>query len=502
MTATARETVLVTGSSGFIGRKVLLRLAERYGVVGLDRDLPQQQTSPKFVCIDIESDQSVAQALQRVRVAYGENIASVIHLAAYFDLTGKPNRSYEQVTVRGTERLIRALRAFHVEQFVFASSMLIHAPAQLGQRIDEDWPLEPKALPYRESKIHAERVIREQRGHIPAVLIRPAGVYDDRGHSAFLAHQIARIFERKLIAHVYPGDLDTGQSYLHVDDLTEALLRIVERRGDLPPELAVLLGEPETLTTRELQDAIGRLIHGEKWDTYEIPKVVGRAGAWLEEQLLEEDPFVRPWMVDAASDHYELDISRARRFLSWEPRHSLRATLPTIVAALEADPPAWYRTNKLNSAVVADRAPEVAGHKAPEEHADPEKMMRAHSAHMRDMHLSTLWVHFANVMLGAWLAVSPFALGLFEPHAFTDTIMRVTASGVSPTRRSACSGSPGATWSRARPSYSSVRCHCRGAFRGPSGRTGLRECGCCSRHLYSGLPAPRSTPKTRSSGRS
>jgi len=38
--AAARETVLVTGSSGFIGRAVVMRLAERYAVVGLDRDQP------------------------------------------------------------------------------------------------------------------------------------------------------------------------------------------------------------------------------------------------------------------------------------------------------------------------------------------------------------------------------------------------------------------------------------------------------------------------------
>ncbi|MBA2547776.1 MAG: NAD(P)-dependent oxidoreductase, partial [Burkholderiaceae bacterium] len=38
--AAARATVLVTGSSGFIGRAVSMRLAEHYAVVGLDRDPP------------------------------------------------------------------------------------------------------------------------------------------------------------------------------------------------------------------------------------------------------------------------------------------------------------------------------------------------------------------------------------------------------------------------------------------------------------------------------
>ena len=52
-------------------------------------------------------------------------------------------------------------------------------------------------------------------------------------------------------------------------------------------------------------------------------------------------------MIDRANDHYALDITRARALLGWEPKRSLRATLPTIVAALKADPLGWYRENEL-----------------------------------------------------------------------------------------------------------------------------------------------------------
>src|SRR3546814_19649339 len=114
--------------------------------------------------------------------------------------------------------------------------MLVHAPGKRGQPIDEDWPLDPK-LPYRESKIRTERLIHDQRGSIPAVLVRPAGVYDDLCRSAFLSRQIARIYERKLISHVYPEALEAGQPFLPTDDLTDALLSIFERRTELPPAL-------------------------------------------------------------------------------------------------------------------------------------------------------------------------------------------------------------------------------------------------------------------------
>src|SRR5687768_15324736 len=149
----AKEVVIVTGSSGFIGSAVIQKFAGRYRVVGFDRDVsPHPPPAAECVCIDLTSHASVEAAFSRVHTAYGEHIASVIHLAAYFDLTGEPNPKYDEITVRGTERLLRALQAFDVEQFVFASTMLVHAPGKPGQKINEDWPLDPK-LPYRESKI-------------------------------------------------------------------------------------------------------------------------------------------------------------------------------------------------------------------------------------------------------------------------------------------------------------------------------------------------------------
>jgi nucleoside-diphosphate-sugar epimerase len=69
-----------------------------------------------------------------VRTAYGSRIASVIHLAAYFDLTGQPNPLYDEITVHGTEKLLRALQSFEVGQFVFASSMLDRAQNRKGYR--------------------------------------------------------------------------------------------------------------------------------------------------------------------------------------------------------------------------------------------------------------------------------------------------------------------------------------------------------------------------------
>ena len=61
---------------------------------------------------DITSDDALANACDQLRARYGTRIASVIHLAAFYDFSGEPNPLYDEVNVKGTQRLLRALRAF------------------------------------------------------------------------------------------------------------------------------------------------------------------------------------------------------------------------------------------------------------------------------------------------------------------------------------------------------------------------------------------------------
>ena len=354
---TQKELILVTGASGRIGTATVTRLAGRFNVDGFDRagpPVPPPVTEHVIDC-DLTSDESVKRALETVRQKHGARIASVIHLAAYYDFSGEPSPLYEDLTVRGTERLLHGLRDFEVGQFVFSSTMLVHAPTEPGRPINEDWPLDPK-WEYPKSKVETEALIRAERGNIPVVLLRIAGVYEDRCHSIPLAHQMKRIYERQLTGRFFPGDLSHGASFLHMDDLVEALVLTIERRTQLPPEAVLLLGEDETLSFDYLQRAFGKLLHGPdtEWETHVIPKIAAKTGAWLQdlplvERITGEEAFIKPWMVDIADDHYELDIARVRQLLGWNPQRTLRETLPKMAAALKAEPALWYKENDLGA---------------------------------------------------------------------------------------------------------------------------------------------------------
>jgi nucleoside-diphosphate-sugar epimerase len=356
---TQRPTVIVTGSSGLIGCPVCRRLDEvGFRVAGFDRPgAPHPPPEAMNIPCDLTDESSVSRAVETVKRELGPRVASVVHLAAYYDFSGEDSPLYEKLTVHGTRRLLRMLRdpsrGMSLEQFAFSSTMLVHAPCEPGQFIDEDWPIEP-TWAYPKSKVEAEQTIAAERGETRAVFLRIAGVYDNACHSIPLAHQIDRIYRGKLTSRVYPGPTSHGQNFVHLDDVVESIVLTVQKRAALPEQVAILIGEPVTLTYDELQHTIARLLEGESFETHRVPGVVAKVGAWLQDVVPGSDPFIKPWMIDRAAEHYALDIARARQLLDWEPKRSLRETLPRMIEALRAHPAKWYEENNLGEPPTED----------------------------------------------------------------------------------------------------------------------------------------------------
>ncbi len=409
--APERPIVLITGAAGDVGAALVSALRERgYEVVGLD--LEGKTCACDLIAVDLTSEASVRLALRRFRDRYGDSIASVIHLAAYFDFTGEEHPAYEAVNVEGTRNLLRALEGFDVGQIVYSGTMLVHRPGEPGLPITEQAAIEPKWA-YPQSKAEAEEVIRAEHGGTPYVLLHLAGLYDERTAVPTLAEQIRRIYERDPHAHAYAGALETGQSFIHKDDMVDAFVRAVDRREELPAEATILVGEPEAVGYGELQERLAELIHGaEHWRTVSLPKPLAAAGAWLEEKSEPlvpdafdhgEKPFVRPFMVELADDHYELDVSRAKELLGWEPRRSIREELPGLVASLKADPLGWYEANGLTPPHWLTAADERAH--------DAERVRAQAEDERRKEHARFIWAPFFNMALGLWLVTSPAILG-------------------------------------------------------------------------------------------
>lgn len=345
--STQKPTVIITGSSGFIGKAIAARLSPQFTVIGFDQKISGSSKDSENYEVDISSLNSISQALELVKVKHGNHIASVVHLAAYYSFAEEESPQYEKITVKGTENLLTALNNYTVEQFVFSSTMLVHKPAQKGEKIKETSPVEP-SWAYPASKVAAEKILKGSSSDIPIVSLRIAGVYDDRCHSIPISNQIVRIYEKHLSSHFFPGDSSKGQAFIHLNDLVDAIDKVVQKRKQLPKQLDLLLGEPEVVSYNQLQEKIGQLLYSHEWDSLKVPTWFAKTGAWLQHHTpFIRKPFVKHWMIDFADDHYDLDITQAQRLLNWHPNHQLKKTIPLMLDALKTDPVRWYKENKL-----------------------------------------------------------------------------------------------------------------------------------------------------------
>ncbi len=405
-----RPLVLITGGAGNIGTALIHALKSDYRIISLDRHTTDEADhSYEF---DLTSPDSVTEVMAQIAAEHGERFAAVVHLAAYFDFTGEQSPLYQKVNIDGTLNLLKALKPYQVERLIYSSTMLVYQPGSPGEKISEASADDPRWA-YPESKARAEAVIREHAGDMPFTLLRLAGMYNEMNCVPTLAHQIARIFEETLKSHLYSGDTDAGQAFVHQQDMIDAFRRTIDRRQELPHDNVILVGEDRTDSYESLQNRIGELIHGdEKWQTLTVPSPIAKVGAWAEEHsepLIPDDfdhgekPFIRPFMIDMASDHYELDISQARQQLGWEPRYRLYDVLADMVQNLKRDPLAWYQANGITP-------PDWVA-SAQDQGRNPDQVLAAHHARERDQHYQFLWAHFFNMALGAWLVTSPAILG-------------------------------------------------------------------------------------------
>ncbi|XKH60433.1 NAD-dependent epimerase/dehydratase family protein [Halomonas sediminis] len=405
-----RPIVIITGAAGGIGTALTHSLKRDYWIIGLDmKEAKDADESHEF---DLTSVDSIKEAMDKIADRHGRDIAAVVHLAAYFDFTGEESPLYDKVNVQGTSNLLTALQDMNVDRFIYSSTMLVHKPQIPGRKITEHTPIAP-TWAYPKSKAETEAVIRDQAGDMPYTLLRLAGMYDENHCVPTLSHQIARIYEDSFKSHLYAGNTGAGQACIHKEDMIDAFRRTIDRRHDLPRENEILVGEPHCVSYEALQNRIGELIHGKAhWKTLSMPKPLAKTGALLEEKsepLIPDDfdkgekPFIRPFMIDMADDHYELNINRARRQLGWEPRHELFDKLEEIVANLLNDPRGWYKANGIT--------PPDWMEEASEKGRNAETVLEQHQQQYQREHFRTLWAHFFNVGLGAWLITSPSILG-------------------------------------------------------------------------------------------
>jgi UDP-glucose 4-epimerase len=343
-----KKLVLITGSAGRIGSNLAKRLGKNNKIVGFElMKAIYASDNEELVPLDISSEESIYHAFKHIEAFYGKKIASVIHLAAYYSFSDQNYEMYNKITVEGTKNLLKALQNFEVEQFIFSSTMLVHKATNPPKKITENSPLDGNWA-YPKSKIATEKVINDYRGKIPCVIMRIAGVYDDNCHSIPISNQIQRIYEKSFLAHFFPGDMSHGACFIHMDDLVDLLEIAVNKRKEIANSVTILVGEEKTLSTRFLQDTISEKLWKKKIWMIRLPRFIAWIGAFIQCHLpFVAKPFIQPWMIKLADEHYELDISKAKKIFSWSPKRKLENLIGKMCSDVLENPVSWYKENGL-----------------------------------------------------------------------------------------------------------------------------------------------------------
>lgn len=224
-------TVLVTGSGGYLGRRIVRNLVDaRQPVVALGRhridDLPSE-------AIAAEADLCDATATRCVLSAYRPD--TIIHCAAHIpraDRDGDRHLSFLN-NVRATQSLLAVCRDFDVSRVVFASTISVYPVSEQfdGRGKTESAPLEPQGY-YGEDKFAAESVCRDWCSEAPSrtcVILRYAGIHGGGRQSGVVHNFVTAALNNDPIVVDSP---ESVHSLLHVDDAATAALCAIDAPRD------------------------------------------------------------------------------------------------------------------------------------------------------------------------------------------------------------------------------------------------------------------------------
>lgn len=301
--------VLLTGATGFVGRRLVGRLSTSSDVEVV---LALRSVAPKAPIGTITASVKGLAPDTNWQPAL-DGISIVIHAAARVhvmkDTAADSLAEFRSVNVEGTLNLARQAARSGVERFIFISSIKVNGETtQLGKPyLADDFPA--PVDPYGISKMEAERGLREiaaQTG-MEVVIIRPPLVYGPGVKANFLA--MMRWLWRGIPLPL--GSIHNRRSLVALDNLVDLIVTCVDHPAAANQTFLVSDGEDVSTTQllRRMGDALGkpaRLIP--------VPAGVLKFGAAL---------LGKPEVAQRLCGSLQVDISKTRELLGWNPPVSL-----------------------------------------------------------------------------------------------------------------------------------------------------------------------------------
>jgi len=213
----------VTGGTGFVGQRLVARLAQDSPVRILAMEMGAVTVNDaKYIIGDVTSPEVADRFIQ--------GCTTIIHLAgiAHSSLRteAERQRSYK-VNVEGTRTVLNAAVRRGVQRFVFVSTSHVYA-TQSGLDIDESAPVAASSY-YSFTKIEAEGLVREaaERG-MEVVIARPCLIYGPGAR--YNLNRMMRGIDHGYYFHI--SGANPMRSFLSMENAARAMAHLAGR--DVP----------------------------------------------------------------------------------------------------------------------------------------------------------------------------------------------------------------------------------------------------------------------------
>lgn len=299
-----KKRVFVTGSSGYLGSKIVRALIKnQFHVTGLDLVAPAERLD------DLVFVQGDLLDLDLEKLFAGNEF--VIHTAALVPLT-RAYSEFNVVNTIGSQRAARAAKSAGVDFFVHISSSAIFGKVPSTGLIPWDTVPEP-VEPYGVSKSQAEEAVRSEleKSSTRFALIRPRTIIGpDRGGIFDLFFSWIR--DSKPVFTIGAGD--NLFQFVHVDDLISAILFVIEHEL----EGGINIGTDDFNTLNELFQ--GLIAHANsKSKVVHLPEKFTMLSLKVLERL-KLSPLA-PWHYLTFHYNFAFDVAPLVK-LGWKPEYS------------------------------------------------------------------------------------------------------------------------------------------------------------------------------------
>ena len=251
------KRVLVTGASGFVGRRLTPRLA---AMPDVERILPIGGTNlvSETPWVDLRDADGVA------RMVADFAPTDIVHLAAASSVAGAgqaPEMAWD-VNLVGVRNLASAVRRLDAPaRLLFASTAEVYGKAFLNGPCAEDTPPQPVSA-YARTKLAAEYLLEDLSGNGMKVTVLRLFNHTGPGQDtrfvvpAFAAQIAALETDDTAENTIHVGNLEASRDFTDIDDIVSAYAYVVDGEDDGPDFVRFNVGSGRVRTIKSILDQL------------------------------------------------------------------------------------------------------------------------------------------------------------------------------------------------------------------------------------------------------